>query len=43
LKPYMGEEDELESRMNSIQEGEDEEDKTPIHIMHGLRTHSHAR
>src|SRR5438128_5398095 len=29
LKPYMGEEDELESRTNSLQEGEDDEDITP--------------
>jgi hypothetical protein len=28
LKPYLGEEDELESRMTTIQEGEDDEDIT---------------
>ncbi|WVZ89455.1 hypothetical protein U9M48_035861 [Paspalum notatum var. saurae] len=30
LKPYLGEEDELESRMTPIQEGEDDEDITPL-------------
>ena len=29
LRPYLGEEDELESRMTPIQEGEDDEDITP--------------
>jgi hypothetical protein len=29
LKPYLGEEDELEPRMTSFQEGEDDEDITP--------------
>ena len=29
LKPYLGEEDELESRTNSLKEGEDDEDITP--------------
>jgi hypothetical protein len=29
LKPYLGEEDEIESRMTSFQEGEDDEDITP--------------
>ena len=29
LKPYLGEEDELESRMTPFQEGEDDEDITP--------------
>ena len=29
LKPYLGEEGELESRMTPIQEGEDDEDITP--------------
>ena len=28
LKPYLGEEEELESRMTSLQEGEDDEDIT---------------
>jgi hypothetical protein len=30
LKPYLGEEGELESRMTPIQEGEDDEDITPL-------------
>ena len=30
LKRYMGEEDELETRMTPLQEGEDDEDITPI-------------
>jgi hypothetical protein len=29
LKPYSGEEDELESRMTPIQDGEDDEDISP--------------
>jgi transposase InsO family protein len=33
LKPYFGEEDELESRMTPIQEGEDDEDISPLHTM----------
>jgi hypothetical protein len=33
LKPYLGEEDELESRTTSIQEGEDDEDLSPLHTM----------
>jgi len=32
LKPYLGEEDVLESRMTPIQEGEDDEDITPMDI-----------
>jgi hypothetical protein len=43
LKPYKGEEDEIESRMTPIQEGEDDEDITAIHTMHGKITRSHAR
>jgi hypothetical protein len=31
LKPYLGEEDELESRMTPLQEGEDDKDITPIY------------
>jgi hypothetical protein len=31
LTPYMGEEDELESRTTPLQEGEDDEDITPMH------------
>src|SRR6185436_5586613 len=30
LKPYLGEEDELESRTTPLQEGEDDEDITPM-------------
>jgi hypothetical protein len=30
LKPYLGEEDELESGMTPLQEGEDDEDITPM-------------
>ena len=30
LKPYLGEEDELDSRMTPIQEGEDDVDITPL-------------
>jgi hypothetical protein len=32
LTPYMGEEDELESRMAPLQEGEEDEDITPMHM-----------
>ena len=32
LKPYLGEEDQLESRMTQIQEGEDDEDITPSDV-----------
>jgi hypothetical protein len=35
LKPYMGEEDEIDSRMTPIQEGEDDEDIISIHTMYG--------
>jgi hypothetical protein len=31
LTPYMGEEDELELRTTPLQEGEDDEDITPMH------------
>jgi hypothetical protein len=34
LKPYMGDEDEIESRTTPIQEGDDE-DITSIHTMNG--------
>ena len=30
LKPYLGEEDELESRTTPLQQGEDDEDITPM-------------
>jgi hypothetical protein len=43
LKPYMGDEDEIESRTTPIQEGEDDEDITSIHTMNGLITRSRAR
>jgi translation initiation factor IF-1 len=33
LKPYLGEEDELESRTTPIQEGEDDEDISSFHTM----------
>jgi hypothetical protein len=41
LKPYLGEEDELESRMTQMQEGEDDVDSTPaihphLHIIRFL-------
>ena len=32
LKPYLGEEDELESRTTQFQEGEDDEDITPLDV-----------
>jgi hypothetical protein len=50
LKPYLGEEDELESTMTQMQEGEDDEDintsdtSTPTHNqISGLITRDHAR
>jgi hypothetical protein len=50
LKPYLGEEDEPESRMTQIQEGEDDVDintsdtSTPTHNqISGLITRAHAR
>jgi len=43
LKPYLAEEDELESRMTPIQEGEDDEDITPLHTMQGPITRARAR
>jgi len=43
LKPYFGEEDELESRTTPIQEGEDDEDITPLHTMQGPITRARAR
>jgi hypothetical protein len=39
----MGDEDEFESRMAPIQEGEDDEDITSIHTMNGPITRSCAR
>jgi hypothetical protein len=43
LKPYMGDEDEIESRTTPIQEEEGDEDITSIHTMNGLITRSRAR
>jgi hypothetical protein len=43
LKPYLGEEDELESRTTPLQEGEDDEDITSIHTINGTITRSRAR
>jgi hypothetical protein len=43
LKPYLGEEDELGSRTTSIQEGEDDEDISPLHTMQGTITKARAR
>jgi hypothetical protein len=43
LKPYLGEEVEFESRMTPIQEGEDDEDISPLHTMQGPITRARAR
>ena len=49
LTPYLGEEDELESRMTQMQEGEDDEDiytndtSTPMPPPLGPITRAHAR
>ncbi|WVZ69949.1 hypothetical protein U9M48_018662, partial [Paspalum notatum var. saurae] len=47
LKPYLGEEDELESRMTPLQEGEDDEDisptDTPPMVMPGPLTRARTR
>jgi hypothetical protein len=43
LKPYMGGEDEIESRTTPIQGEEDDEDITSIHTMNGPITRSRAR
>jgi hypothetical protein len=43
LKPYIGDEDEIESRTTPIQEGENDEDITSIHTMNGPITQSRAR
>jgi hypothetical protein len=43
LKPYMGDEDEIESRTTPIQEQEDDEDITSIHTMNGPITRSRAQ
>ena len=43
LKPYMGDEDKIESRTTLVQEEEDDEDITSIHTMNGPITRSRAR
>ncbi|WVZ51899.1 hypothetical protein U9M48_002999 [Paspalum notatum var. saurae] len=50
LKPYLGEEDEFEPRTTPLQEGEDDEDispmltsDTPLVVMHGPLTRTRAR
>jgi hypothetical protein len=43
LKPYLGEEDGLESRTTPIQEGEDDEDISPLHTMQGPITRACAQ
>jgi hypothetical protein len=43
LKQYMGDKDEIESRMTPIKEEEDDEDITSIHTMNGPITRSSAR
>jgi hypothetical protein len=43
LKPYLGEEDEFESRTTLIQEGEDDEDISPLHTMQGPIIRARAR
>jgi hypothetical protein len=43
LKPYMSDEDEIESRTTPIQEEKDDEDITSIHTMNGPITRSRAR
>jgi hypothetical protein len=42
LKPYMGDEDEIESRTTPIQEEEDDEEITSIHTMNGPITSIHT-
>jgi hypothetical protein len=43
LKLYLGEEDEFELRTTPIQEGEDDEDISPLHTMQGPITRARAR
>jgi hypothetical protein len=43
FKPYLGEEDEFESRTTPIQEGEDDEDISPLHTIQGPITRARAR
>jgi hypothetical protein len=43
LKPYLGEKDELESRTTPIQEGDDDEDISPLYTMQGPITRARAR
>jgi translation initiation factor IF-1 len=42
LKPYLDDEDELESRTTPIQEGKDDEDMSPLHTMQGPITRARA-
>jgi hypothetical protein len=42
LKPYLGEEDELELSTTPIQEGEDDKDISPLHTMQGPITRARA-
>jgi hypothetical protein len=42
LKPFLGEEDKLESKMTPIQVGEDDEDIFPLHTMQGPITRARA-
>jgi hypothetical protein len=42
LKPYLGEEDEHKSSTTPIQEGEDNEDISPLHTMQGPITRACA-
>jgi hypothetical protein len=43
LKPYLGEEDEIELRMTPIQKGEDGEDISPLYTMQGPITRARVR
>jgi translation initiation factor IF-1 len=43
LKPYLDEEDELQSRTTPIQEEEDDEDISPLHTVQGPITRARAR
>jgi hypothetical protein len=43
LKQYLGEEDEFESKTTQVQEGEDDEDISPLHTMQGPITRARAR
>jgi hypothetical protein len=43
LKPYLGEEHKLKPRTTPIQEGEDDEDSSPLHTMQGPITRARAQ